>query len=153
MIGIALSWIGRRQRGTAELEAALANFEETLREQPPERAQRDWSHTRLTTGYTMLLLGNRLGDPEKLQTAEQAFSNAIAVLPVMDRATAHKALSRPLLSYQPARNAGKEIRESSFALNSGDRWRAGYMKRAAGSGTIAADLEPGDVFDVGGDRL
>lgn len=93
-IGIALSRIGSRHRGTAELEEALASFEEALLEQPAERAQRDRSHTQLAIGYTLLLLGNRLGDLDKLRAAEQALTDAIVVLPVMDRAAVRRALSR-----------------------------------------------------------
>ena len=78
-LGNALGISGQRQRGTHQLQEAVATYQRALTVQSPERSPSDWAATQNSLGNALGILAHRQKDVALLEQSQQAFEQALTV--------------------------------------------------------------------------
>jgi tetratricopeptide (TPR) repeat protein len=78
-LGFALFRLGEREAGTARLEAAVAAYQEALKERTRERVPLDWAMTQSNLGNALERLGEREAGTDRLEAAVTAYQEALQV--------------------------------------------------------------------------
>ncbi|WP_198321157.1 tetratricopeptide repeat protein [Azohydromonas aeria] len=76
-LGIALTRLGERERGTARLEEAVQAYRAALQEYTQERVPLDWAMTQNNLGIALARLGERERGTARLEEAVQAYRAAL----------------------------------------------------------------------------
>src|SRR5208282_1557060 len=84
----------RPQSHTARLEAAVAAYQEALKERTRERVPLDWAATQNNLGNALYELGLREADTAKLEAAVAAYQEALKVWRGPDASMAQDNLDR-----------------------------------------------------------
>jgi tetratricopeptide (TPR) repeat protein len=93
-LGDALSDLGRREAGTAKLEAAVAAYQEALKEWTRGRVPLEWARTQNNLGNALSDLGLREADTAKLEAAVAAYQETLKVWRGPDASMAQDNLDR-----------------------------------------------------------
>ena len=78
-LGNALGISGQRQRGTHQLQQAVAGYRKALKVQSPEHSPAEWAATQNSLGNALGILAHRQKDVELLEQSQQAFEQALTV--------------------------------------------------------------------------
>ena len=78
-LGNALGISGQRQRGTHQLQQAVASYRKALQVQSPEHSPSEWAETQNSLGNALGILAHRQKDVELLEQSQQAFEQALTV--------------------------------------------------------------------------
>ena len=76
-LGVALSRLAARERGTARLEEAIAVFRDALKERTRERLPLEWASVQMNLGNALGTLGARERGTAKLEEAVVAFREVL----------------------------------------------------------------------------
>jgi tetratricopeptide (TPR) repeat protein len=76
-LAIALATLGKREPGTARLDAAVLACTEALKESTRERVPLDWATTQMNLGNALLTLGQREPGTARLDAAVLAYTEAL----------------------------------------------------------------------------
>ncbi len=76
-LGLVLTALGRRERGTEHLEEAVAAFRTALKERTRERVPLDWAKTQDNLGTSLSILGARENGTGSLEEAVSAYREAL----------------------------------------------------------------------------
>jgi tetratricopeptide (TPR) repeat protein len=76
-LGVALTTLGERERGTQALEQAVAAFHEALKERTRERVPFDWAKTQTNLSEALVGLGDRVGGTAMLEEAVAILREAL----------------------------------------------------------------------------
>jgi tetratricopeptide (TPR) repeat protein len=76
-LGTALSALGERERGTTNLDQAVAAFGAALEERTRARVPQEWARTQVNLGTTLRALGQRQLAAEPLERAVRAYEAAL----------------------------------------------------------------------------
>ena len=78
-LGNVLGISGQRQRGTHQLQEAVAAYQRALTVQTPEHSPSDWAATQNSLGNALGILAHRQKDVALLEQSQQAFEQALTV--------------------------------------------------------------------------